>query len=169
MLKPGQRSWLLSCLLALLCLLLVVGCTSGNQSNQKPAATKTPPKTTVTQTGTAAPNATPSATATPIAACNGKLPSVVVPDGSTLVGAVTTTGATTGCAYRVKQDLKTVGSFFKTQMGAKGWTFLNERQEGPLAMVQTYFQNQEFATITLSQHDQDPHSTDFTISVETSQ
>lgn len=169
MLRPGQRPWILSCLLALLCLLLVAGCTSGNQSNQKPAATKTPPKTTVTQTGTAAPNATPSATATPIAACNGKLPSVVVPDGSTLVGAVTTTGATTGCAYRVKQDLKTVDDFFKTQMGARGWTFLNERQEGPLAMVQTYFQNQTFATITLSQHDQDPHSTDFTISVETSQ
>src|SRR5690348_8270441 len=169
MLKPGQRSWVLACLLALLCLLLFVGCTSGNQSNQKPAATKTPPKTTVTQTGTVVADATPSATATPIAACNGKLPAIVVPDGSALVGAVTSTGATVGCAYRIKQDLKTVDTFFKTQMGARSWTFLNERQEGPLAMVQTYFQNQDFATITLSQHDQDPHTTDFTISVETSQ
>ena len=169
MLKPGQRSWVLSCLLALLCLLLFVGCNSSNQSNQKPTATKTPPKTTVTQTGTPALDGTPSPTATPIAACNGKLPAVVVPDGSTLVGSVTTTGATTGCAYRVKQDLKTVDSFFKAQMSRKGWTFLNESQEGPLAMVQTYFQNQNFATISLSQHEQDPHTTDFTISVETSQ
>jgi hypothetical protein len=168
MLKPGQRSWVFSCLLALLCLLLFVGCTS-NQSNHKPTATRTPPKTSITQTGTALPSTTPSATATPVTACNGKLPTIVVPDGSALVGAVTTTGATIDCAYRVKQDLKTVDSFFKTQMSAKGWAFLNESQEGPLAMVQTYFQNQAFATITLSQHEQDTHSTDITISVEISQ
>lgn len=168
MLKPGQRSWVFSCSLALLCLLLFVGCAS-NQSNHKPTATKTPPKTTVTQTGTVLPSGTPSATATPIAACEGKIASIVVPDGSTLVGKVTTTGATTDCAYRVKQDLKTVDSYFKTQMGARSWTFLNETQEGPLAMVQTYFHNQTFATIALSQHEQDPHTTDFTISVEISQ
>jgi hypothetical protein len=168
MLKPDQRSWVFSCLLALLCLLLFVGCTS-NQSNHKPTATKTPPKTTVTTTGTALPNTTPSATATPLLACDGKLTGIAVPDGSTLVGSVTTTGATIDCAYRVKQDLKTVDSYFKAQMGARGWTFLNEVPEGPLAMVQTYFQGQNFATISLSQHEQDPHTTDFTISVEISQ
>lgn len=166
--KPGQRPWVFSCLLALLCLLLFVGCTS-NQSNHKPTATKTPPKTTVTTTGTALPSGTPSATATPIAACEGKISSIVVPDGSTLVGKVTTTGATIDCAYRVKQDLKAVDDYFKAQMGTRGWTFLNEVPEGPLAMVQTYFQGQTFATISLSQHEQDPHTTDFTISVETSQ
>ena len=168
MLKAGQRSWVLSCSLALLCLLLFVGCTS-NQSNHKPAATKTPPKTTVTTTGTALPSGTPSATPTPLFACDGKLTAISVPDGSTPVGKVTTTGATIDCAYRVKQDLKTVDAYFKAQMGPRGWTFLNEMQEGPLAMVQTYFQNQNFATISLSQHEQDPHTTDFTISVETSQ
>ena len=113
MLTPGQRSWALSCLLALLCLFLFVGCTSGNQQTRKPTATKTPQKTAITQTGSPTVGSTPSATATPLVACEGKLPNVVVPDGSTLVGSVTTTGATVGCAYTVKEDLKTVDGFFK--------------------------------------------------------
>jgi hypothetical protein len=168
--RPASRLWVLSGLLALLCLALLVGCSSTPQDNgQKPGATKTPHKTPIVQaSGTPAPAGTPSATATPLTACGGQLSDVVIPNGSTLVGPVSTSGATVGCAYLVHNDLQTVETFFKTQMGSKGWTFLNQSSEGPQAVVQTYFKGQSFATITLSQHNQDTHSTDFTISVESS-
>jgi hypothetical protein len=62
-----------------------------------------------------------------------------------------------------------VGTFFKTQMVKDSWTLLHEDPEGPLGFAQIYFKAQRFATITLSQHEDETHVTDVTISVEASQ
>ncbi len=160
--QQTSRPWLF-CLLALLGLALLAGCSSNDQSSKKPGATNTPQSTPSAQTAI-----TPSATARALTACSGQFSDILLPEGAVSVGSVTTLGATVSCQYRIHQDVKTVDEFFKHQMGQSGWTLLNDAPEGPNAMVQTYFKRLSFATITLSQHNQDPRTTDITIAVETS-
>lgn len=172
-----RRACAVFILLALALTAALVGCTtSPNGVTQKATATTSPRATSTSQPGktpsaTATPAAggTPSPTATPATACEGKLGDIPLPDRSQQVGSTKITGATTSCTYLVGQDVQTVDTFFKTQMGKAGWTLLHDSPEGPLGFAQVYFKKQRFATITLSQHQLDTHRTDVIISVEASQ
>ncbi len=164
-------------LAALLLLIALAGCTSNNNSTgQKATATSGPRGTATTQPGgtstpgaTVQPVATPSATPTTLAACNGQLTDVPVPRSAVQVGSTATSGATISCLYRIPQDVQTLDTFFKTQMGGAGWTLLEDTTAGPAAMVQEYFHAQRFATIQLTQDGTDTHSTVVSIAVESSQ
>jgi hypothetical protein len=164
-------------LLALLVITALSGCSSNtNGTNQKATATTGPRATTTTQpggtptaNGTPTPSGTPSPTPTPLTACTSKLNDVVIPDNAVQVGSTGTVGATISCMYHVPQDLQTLDTFFKTQMGKSGWTLLHDTPEGVQGVVQQYFKALRFATITLTQSGSDAHSTDVTISVESSQ
>jgi hypothetical protein len=158
-------------LLALLVTVALAGCSSDTKStSQKPTATSGPRATTTAQPGgTPTPGGTPSPTATPIAACNGALSDIPVPDNAVQIGPTTTAGATTSCMYRIPQDLQTLDTYFKAQMGKAGWRMLKDDPEGPQAEVQEYFKKEKFATISLSQDDAQTHTTVATIAVEVSQ
>lgn len=171
MLQPAQRPGAVFVLLALLTIAAFSGCSSNtNSTAQKATATSAPRATaTIQPTGTPTPGGTPPPTATPVAACSGAITDISVPSNAAQIGPVGMTGATINCAYRIPQDLQTLDTFFKTQMGKDHWTFLRDDAEGPLGFVQEYFKAQRFATITLTQHQSDMHTTDVTISVETSQ
>jgi len=155
-------------LLALLLVSALAGCSS--------TATSAPPQATATRaagTPTTPPGGipTPGGTASPTiagAACGGQLGDVILPANAVQVGSTETTGATITCAYRIPQDVQTLDTFFKTQMKKSGWTLLKDNPEGPQALVQEYFHAQRFATLTLSQHDSDAHTTDVTVTVESS-
>lgn len=152
-------------LTALMMMAALAGCTSSpNGVVQKATATTGPRATPTSQ-----PGGTPSATATPPSACGGMLSDVLLPEGAVQIGSTQTAGATTTCIYSVSQDLQSVDTFFKTQMGKSGWRLLHENPEGPMGFAQVYFKKQRFATITLTQHESDTHTTDVTISVEASQ
>lgn len=167
---PAQRLGAVFVLLALLMIAAISGCSSDTKgTGQKATATSAPRATaTVQPSGTPTPGGTPSPTVTPVAACGGALTDISVPANAVQIGPVGMTGATINCVYRIPQDLQTLDTFFKTQMGKDHWTFLKDDPEGPLGFVQEYFKAQRFATITLSQHQADTHTTDVTISVETS-
>jgi|GEM_PF-1949865 len=164
-------------LAALLMLIALAGCTSNsNGVSQKATAASSPRATgTADPDGTPAPGgiatsgATPSTTPTTLAACNGKLADVPVPLNAMQIGSTGTSGATISCMYRIPQDVQTLDTFFKTQMGSAGWTLLEDTTAGPAAMVQEYFHAQHFATIQLTQDSTDTHSTEVSISVESSQ
>ncbi len=160
-------------LLALLMIAALAGCEQGaNGTGQKATATSGPRATSTTRPGgTPGANGTPPSggTPTPTAACDGKLSDIILPDHAVQVGPTGTAGATTSCAYRISQDLNTLNAFFKTQMSKQKWRLLHVSAEGPLGLVQEYFKGQRFATITLTQHEADTHTTDVTISVEASQ
>ncbi|HEU5368311.1 MAG TPA: hypothetical protein VFU69_07600 [Ktedonobacterales bacterium] len=152
-------------LAALMMMAALAGCTSSpNGVAQKATATTSPRATATSQ-----PGGTPSATATPPSACGGKLSDILLPERAVQIGSTQTAGATTSCAYRVSEDLQSLATFFKTQMGKSGWRFLHDTPEGPMGFAQVYFKKQRFATITLTQHESDTHTTDVTISVESSQ
>ena len=162
-------------LLALAMIAMLAGCSSDtNGTTHKATPTSGPHATATTKpsgNGTPAAGGTPSPspTATPVAACGGTFTDISVPANAVQTSKTATTGATTSCGYRIPQDVPTVDAFFKAQMGTGGWTMLSDDPEGPLGFAQTYFKAQRFATITLSQHASDTHSTDVTISVEAAQ
>lgn len=174
---PTRRWCAVLALLTLLMMAVLSGCQSSpNGTTNKATATSGPHATATSKpggtpgaTGTPPLGGTPSPTATPITACKGTLSDIDLPNGAVQVGKTITAGATTTCDYQVPQDVKTVDTFFTTQMPKSGWTLLHDDSEGPMAMVQQYFKAERFATISLSQHGSDTHSTDVTISVEASQ
>ena len=154
------------CLFAAVGILTFAACSSSTPpSAQKPTTTNGPRPTVSVPPA----SGTPSATATPATACNSKLSDVPLPTGAVQVGTTTATGATISCAYYVAQDLKTTDTFYTTRMAAAGWTLLKDQPEGLQGIFQEYFKGLSSATITLSQHGPDPHTTDITIAVETSQ
>ncbi|HEY7356143.1 MAG TPA: hypothetical protein VH590_06735, partial [Ktedonobacterales bacterium] len=105
---------------ALILLAALAGCTSSpNGVSQKATATTSPRATSTSQ-----PGGTPSAPATPPGACGGTLSDVLLPEGAVQIGGTQTAGATTTCIYSVSQDLQSVDTFFKTQMGKSGWRLL---------------------------------------------
>jgi hypothetical protein len=175
MAQPTRRQGVVLILLALAMIAMLAGCSSGtNGTTQKASPTSGPRATATTKPrGNGTPPAggtpSPSPTATPVLACGGTFTDIAVPANAVQTSHTATTGATTSCGYRIPQDLQTVDTFFKTQMGTGGWTMLGDDPEGPLGFAQTYFKAQRFATITLSQHASDTHSTDVTISVESAQ
>lgn len=168
-----RRSSAVFVLLALVLLVAVVGCSNTpNGVTQKPTATASPSATATSQPGattTPAPGTTPSPTPTPATACNSAIRDIPLPDHSVQVGATQTAGATTTCVYNVAQDVQTVASFFKTQLGKAGWKLLHDNQEGPQGFAQVYVKGLRTATITMTQHDSNAHATDVTIAVENSQ
>ena len=168
-------TWRWSAVFALLALLMIAalsGCLSNTNGTTQKTTPTSSPRASATGTpganGTPPAKGTPTPTPTPPTACAGKLSDVVLPAQAVQVGTTVTSSATTSCVYRVPQDLKTVDAFFKTQMVKKGWTLLHDNPEGPGAMIQQYYHGQRFATISLSQHDTDTHTTDVTITVEAS-
>ncbi len=171
-----QRLGAVFLLLALLMIAALSGCEANTPgtgqratATSSPNATATQPNGTPTTGSTPTTGGTPSPTPTPATACEGKLKDIVLPEQAVQVGPTGTNGATTSCAYRVPQDIKTTDTFFKTQMGKSGWLLLHDTPQGPLGYVQVYFKGVRTATITLSQHESDTHTTDVTISVEASQ
>jgi hypothetical protein len=150
---------------ALVMITALASCSSGpNGISQKATPTSSPRATATSQ-----PGGTPSATPPPPSACGGTLSDILLPERAVQIGSTKTTGATTSCAYRVSEDVQSLDTFFKTQMGKSGWRLLHDDPEGPQGFAQVYFKKQRFATITLTQHESDTHTTDVTISVEASQ
>ncbi|HEY7350629.1 MAG TPA: hypothetical protein VH599_20130 [Ktedonobacterales bacterium] len=168
--QPTRRLGAVFVLLALLMIAALSGCQSDTRgASQTPTAASSPGTVgSATPGGTPTVGGTPSPTPIPFTACSGKLPDIVIPDNAVQVGSTAITGATTSCAYRIPQDLKTLDDFFKTQMGKNHWRLLHDNPEGPQGLVQEYFKAQRFATITLTQHESDTQTTDVTISVEAS-
>ncbi len=170
---PTWRWGAVFALLALLMIAALSGCLSNTSGTTQKTTPTSGPRATTTSTpggnGTPVSGGTPTPTSTPLTACAGKLSDIVLPAQAVQVGTTVTSSATTNCDYRVSQDLKTVDTFFKTQMVKSGWTLLHDNPEGPVAMVQQYFKKQRFATISLSQHGADTKTTDITITVEASQ
>jgi hypothetical protein len=162
--QSTRRLGVVCVLLALVGLVVLSGCSSGTDGTVQKATTPGGPRATPTSHPG---SSTPSPTSTPTIACSGALSDIVLPAHAVQVGHTSTTGATTSCAYRIPQDSQTLDAFFKTQMGNAGWTLLHDDTEGPQSFVQVYFKAQRFATITLSQSD--AHTTDVTITVESSQ
>jgi hypothetical protein len=163
--RSTRRSSAVFVLSALVMLAALAGCSSSpNGVVQKATATSSPRVTATSQ-----PGGTPSTTATPPSACGGTLSDILLPERAVQVGSTQTAGATTTCAYRVSEDVQSLATFFKTQMGKSGWRLLHDTPEGPLGFAQVYFKKQRFATITLTQHESDTHTTDVTITVESSQ
>jgi hypothetical protein len=145
-------------------------CSSSNPgTNQQATATGKPGKPSGGQpSGTPAPSHTVNPTSTAVAACNGQLSDIIIPTDAAALGAPQTNGTTISCMYRIPHDLKTVDAFFLMQMGKSGWTFLSDAPAGSQSLAQEYFKGQSFATIILTQHGMDTHTTDVTIAVETS-
>ena len=165
-----QRLYVIAALLALLLLSAMASCSSSSPgtSQQATATGKAGRPPGGQPSGTASPGHTVSPTSTAVAACGGQVTDVVVPTNAVLLGSPQKSGATVTCMYRISQDLMTLDTFFKTQMGASGWTLLSDNPAGPQSMVQEYFKGQSVATIILTQPGSDTHITDVTIVVETS-